>query len=423
MSVMVWMKSFADLCCYFSLLYAFPNLFPTEIPGVLAAAFLSVGVFWRAVCDEAAAWYRLRYLGMICPVLCAGMLVRSAGTAAVFLPPCLYAAVLIVRGRLKLQYYEYRLFFRHVMGPWVFLFLLLFTVGAADRMMLDHLNISYGNMLYYGCFFAVTGVVLLRGLRLGLENDMKRSWGQLAELALAFGGIALAAYLIQVSASWLLRLLRGVGLALMTPWILLIKSMSASHSDRLEEIMETAAAQTEAAGDGTAAMTGLAQGDTIITRLLGMVSEQLSFLDRIPWGKLAVLLAVLAACAALGYFCYTFFFGHQDRTGSSFGEGQAQPQQKRPGAGRRRESRRSSREKIRAVYRDYLKIARQNEVRLTVSTTSGEILSQMQAKKDSEAAVRLREIYLAARYQEREEITEEQVRAARTALREVKRAR
>lgn len=417
MSVLVWMKCFGDLCYYFSLIYAFPKLFPTEGSGLPAAVLLSLGAFWAAFCEDQVRWYRWRRLGLICPVACLGLWARSMGMAAILLPPCIYVAVLTLRGGMRLQYYDYRAFFRRSMIPWSILFLVLLLMGGFDQLTTNAFDVDYQNMLFYGIFSLAVGVVLLRGLRLGVESDLKRGLGQLAELAAVLAGAALVAWLLRSGSVWLRWLLQKVGFVLMLPWVMLVKSVDALRLERVEEIAETVAEET---AEAEVALPEAPQAGEALIRLSELLSEVPALLRRIPWETILVILILAAAAAMLICFGGHFFLSRSYGSEGGLPQGGAVPGQRK--TRRRREGRRSNREKVRAVYRDYLKLVRRREVRLTPSMTSQDVLRQTQRGQDSREAVRLREIYLAARYQEQEEVTGEQVREARAALNALRRS-
>ena len=83
----------------------------------------------------------------------------------------------------------------------------------------------------------------------------------------------------------------------------------------------------------------------------------------------------------------------------------------------RRDSRRSNRGKVRHYYREFLKMERKRGMKLRKDYTTADILQRISQDTDPEGAGELRSIYLAARYDERTEITAEQAEAARLALR------
>ena len=82
--------------------------------------------------------------------------------------------------------------------------------------------------------------------------------------------------------------------------------------------------------------------------------------------------------------------------------------------------RRSPREKVRRCYRDFLKWMEHKGFEREAYHTSEDILAAASQMVSPQAAAALRQVYIAARYNEEAVITEEQVREARKALKELK---
>ena len=83
----------------------------------------------------------------------------------------------------------------------------------------------------------------------------------------------------------------------------------------------------------------------------------------------------------------------------------------------RRDSRRSNRGKVRHYYREFLKMENRRGLKLQKHYTTEDILLRISGDTDREGAAELREFYLLARYDERNDITPEQAEAAKLALR------
>ena len=94
--------------------------------------------------------------------------------------------------------------------------------------------------------------------------------------------------------------------------------------------------------------------------------------------------------------------------------------QLQPKAKEKQPSRYSNRSKLRKVYRDFLKAEKRKGHKLFSYHTSQDILDDLKPGGDSEAAAKLRQIYLSARYDPEAAVTPEQVQAAKTALRQYK---
>ena len=86
---------------------------------------------------------------------------------------------------------------------------------------------------------------------------------------------------------------------------------------------------------------------------------------------------------------------------------------------RKRREKRTGKQRIREIYREYMAIRRLQGLRITRQTTSEEI---MMGEKEA-AGIKLREIYLNARYKPDSQVTEEEVRAAEECLTLIKEAK
>ena len=78
-----------------------------------------------------------------------------------------------------------------------------------------------------------------------------------------------------------------------------------------------------------------------------------------------------------------------------------------------------NRGKVRKIYRDFLHVARKKGIKITDKMTSEEILNTIKSVFDEQSAVALRDVYIIARYNEYADISNEQVRIAREALKQI----
>lgn len=139
-----------------------------------------------------------------------------------------------------------------------------------------------------------------------------------------------------------------------------------------------------------------------------------------------VLLAILAAVAVV-YFAWKFYRKVRGIRSEEAGDAEAiEEGEGRPlGSGRRRRKRRklsrpSNRERIRAIYRDYLAYIRTCGVEIGRQTTSAEILEAADKLPSSDEAERLRELYIRARYHDAEDMSEAEVEEAEALLTRIK---
>ncbi|MCR5345907.1 MAG: hypothetical protein K6E46_07655, partial [Lachnospiraceae bacterium] len=78
-----------------------------------------------------------------------------------------------------------------------------------------------------------------------------------------------------------------------------------------------------------------------------------------------------------------------------------------------------NRGKVRKIYRDFLHVTRKKGIKITDKMTSEEILNAIRTIFDEQSAVALRDVYIVARYNEYADISNEQVRIAREALKQM----
>lgn len=77
-------------------------------------------------------------------------------------------------------------------------------------------------------------------------------------------------------------------------------------------------------------------------------------------------------------------------------------------------------EKIRQIYRDYLRFIRTYGIEVKKYTTSEDIMTKADAVADSMGAERLRELYILARYRDDRQLEDSEVEEAQAILEDVK---
>ena len=76
----------------------------------------------------------------------------------------------------------------------------------------------------------------------------------------------------------------------------------------------------------------------------------------------------------------------------------------------------SNRTRVRQLYRDFLRAEKDLGMKLQPSDTSADVLSRIHPRTDRPSADELRQVYLLARYDDRQTITRGQLDAAKRAL-------
>lgn len=79
----------------------------------------------------------------------------------------------------------------------------------------------------------------------------------------------------------------------------------------------------------------------------------------------------------------------------------------------------SNREKVRRVYREFLESTRKRGIKITDKMTSEEVLNAIRGVCDEKGAVALRDVYIVARYNDYASVSNEQVRMAKEALKQI----
>jgi hypothetical protein len=83
---------------------------------------------------------------------------------------------------------------------------------------------------------------------------------------------------------------------------------------------------------------------------------------------------------------------------------------------KKKASKLSNRHKVRQLYREFLRAENGWGLKLKKNDTSADVLRRIHPETDKESAAALRQVYLAARYDDRQNISREQVSEAKQAL-------
>jgi len=419
MSLIASIKVLGDLCFYFSIISVLPILFSGKIlwlwPGLLCAvgAALAVEIHqWTMTHRKSTKW---RYTAAVLPL----SILAMAGTAVdlvILVPAALYTVLVIHKGIYTLEYFPYRNQFQYSMILWGIVFVLCFLVENLSRPFDGQIRFHYESMLAYGMAYCVCAVFLLRHLRLGLHGDWKRSalnGGELAGVGVFAGIIS-----VVVFGGWALyRYFRGpingFFTAILSVFMLVPVAVEQSISEGIQDL------------DWDALFQEVALEQEKNQEFFNPPVEQMSPLwseirknpmvasmDSVPWWLVILIVAVLSFALWKMLSVYmktapgTVKAGVRGMTRI---EAVAKPK-----------DRRSPREKVRRCYRDFLKLMEHKGFERKLYHTSEDILAATDRMVSPQAAAALRQVYIAARYNEDAIVTEEQVRAARKALKELK---
>ena len=403
MSNWMFLKVFGDLCLYFSVVAGFPGLFAHSfsflLPCVLCAAAVSMSTILTL-------WGRgrLRFLALLLPLACFA-LASSVMECMILLPAIVYICSAIVLDRMSAEYYSYRRFYLNSLIIWCvfFVFLTFFTYIESISLPREP-NLAYGETMRYGILYMVNGVILLRLLRMGDSGDKANAVNrrQLALIMLSTGGLLIGAlllerYLVERASSLAQKLWEMLMVAIVTPFHLLgalivslLPKENKGDQEVVEQFFETA-------------------NETLMAPIPTEVVEQMAAPkdDTFPWWLACMILLILLGVLVL--MLKTFRKRRQVMVTKETVSYVTPP--KRVKTARRR----SSRDRVRQVYREFLRSERKKGLRLNTNQTSRDILDHLPPVTDKAGAEDLREVYHQARYNPNGEITPAQVDQAKKA--------
>lgn len=398
MGELIFLRVFGDLCILFAVLAGFPKFFVRDlvllIPGLLCAAGAAM-----------APWLekrKLKYAALILP-LASLLLADTAMEYLILAPALVYTVLLVHRGAFAMEYYDTRDQFKKV-GIAVAVFVgLLFPLGYFDGMfstMWD--NYDFPTALFYGLLYAFTQVFLLRQLRLGVDSrpqDRLRNnleMGLVLGLSIGFSAMILALEeLLRQSISDLITfIMMVVGFI---PMVILEIIYWFLNDDDGGAYMETMESLRETFPTGEATVPDL-EG----------VPPPLPGEEGFPW---------LLALLILGGLCVVGAYLMRNLGKGSAGPGSDGTQDALEPEKKKRENWLSNRAKVRRIYRSYLKFVRRKGLLLRKDQTSLDILQE--AKSPADPAGELRRIYIRARYDLTEPVTDMDVEDAKDALKQI----
>lgn len=406
MSVWVGLKVLGDVCVYFSVIAAFPKLFACDFfflwPALACAAGAGLSVFLSV-----QSHYGKRGLCMLLPCL-AFLLCDSLIEVLVLLPVLLYCLIVVLRGGLELEYYGYRVFFKRSFIAWCIYYLVICLLCYFERATNPEQGLlNYEAPLLCGVIYGLSGVLLLRQLRLGAGNRGGRLNGlQLVAVfgctALLLGGIVLLERLLQRYATSLIELLKKLAIFLFTaPLTVVTQAISRVLPGGIEltdEPQQNPVQYTEPPVEGQLPPPVLSQ------------SVESTVEPGFPWWLVVLILVAMAAI-----LLYMLKVLHKRKENASAQEirGYVKTAEKDVAAVDR-----SNRGRVRQLYRSFLRQQRNQGLQLDSTMTTADVQAGISPRTDPVQAQKLRQIYLVARYSQKRETTADALRAARAALRD-----
>lgn len=399
MSALIVLKVFSDCCILFAIVCAGP--ISLRIPALIPALICSVAAGLATFLEDKGRTV-LRCLCALLP-LCCVLLDGSVGQRILFAIPAAYTAFTILRGELALEYSEYRYFFVRTLG----LLAAVYVVVGVWNYLIQTLHadvplLNSAAILRYGMVHLLCGVVLQRQLRLGVGYRSEGGRRQIATL-LGTTGVIVMGFL---TAEPLLR--QGFGSAVrslfylvMLPFLFLMDLIGdwiikKESSDKNKKAHEAFMEHLENIGF----MPG---GD--VQPSPPPAEQETVNLDQLWMVLMAVLLLITA-----GLLIYSF-----RKRRPSVTQGQEMIRKVAPTKKKRTRSL-SNRSRVRQLYREFLRMERNLGMELKPSHTSGDVLERIHKTTNPDSAAQLRQIYLSARYDDRQNISRGQVEQAKGAL-------
>ncbi len=392
MSLVMLLRVFSDCCVCFAVLGAFPSVFPAAVPLVLPAlvcagcAGLSAFLYDRAK-------FALSRLCAALPLLTL-LMAQEWQQALILCPAALYTAAVLLRGEPEVDYYSYRQLFTRTLTILTVTCLVLGGVSFMERRLGSATPLVHADVtVQFTLLHLLCGVVLQRQLRLGTA----RSHGTAGQMGALLGGPA--AVLLVLGTLWaLVKDAFGALFRLVTG--LLFSAVSVDTTPAYQESPSVPTTLPSPAPTETPLPS--APISTAVPELPPEALEQSG--ELILWWIVPVAAVLLVL---LGLMLLSFGRGRGAVPTAERVERIDPPE---PPASRER---RSNRARVRRVYRDFLRQEQKRGVRLTSHDTSADVLGKLSADTDPEAAARLRELYLRARYDESRDVTRAQADAAR----------
>ena len=405
MTLLLFLKVFADMCLCYAVLGSLPGLFAVEFsllwPAILAGSSVALASILYF-----SGYHKLRYLCIGIPLI--ALLFCSTWIGAMLiLPALIYSGAIIFQSNYALEYYNIQGTFRKALTWLGLFFVIILTLSVFESSVPGGQNFTdYKVTFFYGLLYCFCGVILQRQLRLGTENETKdlgKKKAIISVIALTFCilGVLAVAWLLRSSANSALDLLiNGVALVIgAIAWVLRMLFDKADPEFKDEFLGNTIPPETTP----TATMPTFTGAEKPIQDVV-----KLGF----PWWLVILLMGAMVIVLLI---MLRNFFVHSNSVGTPVQEEKISPEKQE-----KRQKKRSNRSKIRHYYRQFLRFERKKGLKYTTTQTSADILASVSPLTNRAAAAALREEYLHARYDHATDITDAQVARAKSALKKIR---
>ena len=407
MNFHVFLKVFGEVCLYFGCVGALPALFPHDLFPLLPAAVCAIPAAIAAfLSDHGKVPPRFLLLLLAMSSLLLG---SSLMEWLILLPPVIYVASLILRDEWTLEYFHFREQFRKTLTIMIITLVLVhFGVLIESRSQRTHVLDSIA-LLQHLLIYGFCGIVLQLQLRLGTD---RKGIHYLSSLQLLLVTVCTGALVLAIVAAERFLSSRGISPGQLIGYGLqIIFGVFLSVFQRLftivAEMIKTAKRLR---------LEDNASSDVDPVTVMPMEQMQQLLPDApqeaapFPWWLAILVLILLTGILIL--------LSRVLRGRKPEGHHSETVRQLSPSVRQKQPSRRGNRSRLRKVYREFLKSEKRRGHRLRPWHTSLDILDDVQPGGDPEAAARLRNLYLSARYDPGSNVTPQQVQEAKDALKQ-----
>lgn len=404
MSSWSFFKVFGDVCLYFTLISALPTFFPCRfefyIPALACAAGAAIAHSLSKIRPA------LRYLGCLLP-LCSIFLARNVNEIIILFPAIVYCLAVILRANPP-EYYRYLRFYKKLI---FFLCAVLIVFYIISELLITLSRIyafDLGSFATYGLLSVISGVFLMRSLRLGNLTEHGTNRRQLiftvgATASFVLIGIASERILMKHGRSVVEFILSMLKTILAIPVYIVLLILGRSDKQERKEVEEAIITEmTEASEE----LPSIQEPVREIANTSPQPTE-----ENFPWWIAVIIMLILAVILIF------VFRLHQQRTDQT---GTEETTQRLPKKKKHKSIQINNCIKIRRCYREFLKYQKANGMKLYPHQTSLDILENLPSKKNLDNSVYLRELYISARYDDECEITSRQINEAHSALNKIR---
>ncbi len=398
----------AEICFFFSILSIFPVMQPWQTP----MAIFTVACLAVSLAAVYCPWWPLRLLLSLLP----GLAFIKAELSLLLIFPAfawLYLIIVLTAGHFNAWLDEYRRAYR----------IMLVVCLCALAANVAHNAIYRGALislpgLFYALAFLCLGVLAMRGMQMNAERP-GASWTLNNVLTvvglplLAIGGSTLLYVLLRSVKPVVALLFRPIGQFFLWLFGLIFPEdmpVATPTPTPLYTDPPYVGFQGPAGHEGRAVLEDNIEPNFVVDPMLTEKAAQVG-------GYIVFVLLLLAAIWLVAQYARRSRRARAEQDYTYAETEDDAPQDKRR-SGRMAQD--PNARALRKIYKDYLELMRSRGIRIRQDTTSRDVLDESEQYNLSEAARRLRELYLKARYAEEDAVSPEEVAEARRCLQQIR---